>query len=175
MGTSQEIDLTHVTEGDPMSVFRAETLTNVIRDLPDFKGYQGWKLFAKHIGPNPVLGGGAHGGTNVFKFIYVYPAEARLINGQIPIGTMVVKELHENNNGQPGAITGALTIMAKRGGAFNPEGNGWEYFMTDTNLTQTLLRWGSETMCFACHSGAKDTEFVFSAAELEPCAASLKP
>ena len=175
LGTGQEIDLTHVTENASMSVFRAETLTNVIRDLPDFKDYQGWKLFAKHIGPNPVLTGGTHGGTNVFKFIYVYPDAARLINGQMPIGAMLVKELHEDNNGQPGAITGALTIMAKRGGNFDPEGNGWEYFMTDTNLTETLLRGGSETTCFACHIAARDTDFVFSTAELETCATSLKP
>jgi hypothetical protein len=175
VGTGQEIALDYVTEGDSMNLFRAATLTNVIRDLPDFKGYQGWRLFTRHIGPNPLLGPGIHGGTNVFKFIYVYPTGARLYNGRIPIGTIVVKETHENNNGQPGAITGALTIMAKRGGTFDPEGNGWEFFMTDTNLTQTLLRGGSETMCYACHSAAKDSDFMFSAAELEACGASVKP
>ncbi len=55
-----------------------------------------------------------------------------------------------------------------RGGRFSPEGNGWEYFMTDNALTQTLLRGGSETMCFGCHSAAKDLDFVFSADLLNP-------
>lgn len=35
--------------------------------------------------------------------------------------------------------------------------------MTDTALTQTMLRGGGETMCAGCHSAAQDTDFAFSA------------
>lgn len=81
---------------------------------------------------------------------------------------MYLKQLRTNNNGNPGDITEALAVMVKRGGAFSPEGNGREYFVTDNALTQTLLRGGSETMWFGCHSAAKDLDFVFSADVLNP-------
>jgi hypothetical protein len=56
--------------------------------------------------------------------------------------------------------------MVKRGGTFSPEGNGWEYFMSDSALSQTQMRGGSDTLCFGCHSGAKNTDFMFSAPKL---------
>jgi|GEM_PF-2930807 len=40
--------------------------------------------------------------------------------------------------------------------------------MTDTALTQIMMRAGSDTMCFGCHSAAKDLDFVFSAEVLDP-------
>ncbi len=170
-GTGQEIVLTHVTEDDARSLFRAETLSGesveVVKNLEDFKQYQTWKLVRTLLGPDPALAD-AHGAGAVFRSIYVSPPEAKLVNGQLPAGTIFLKQLRENNNGEPGAITGALTVMVKRGGAFSPEGNGWEYFMADTSLSQTLLRGGSETMCFGCHSAAKQTDFVFSAPVLGP-------
>lgn len=171
VGTGDKAVLTFLTDAGASLLFKAETLTGepveVIRTLQDFKSYTSWRLVRTLLGPDPFLGG-AHGGGTFFRAIYMSPADAKRVNGQFPAGTMFVKELRKDNNGTPGDITDALTIMVKRGGAFSPDGNGWEYFMTDTALSQTLLRGGSDTMCFGCHNAAKDLDFVFSATALNP-------
>lgn len=168
-GTGQEIVLTHLTDADDASLFKAETLggepVEVVKQIEDFKGYQTWKHVRTLIGADPALGG-AHGEPIRHRAIYVSPADAKLVNGELPVGTVLVKELREDVNGQPGAVVDALTIMVKRGGSFNPDGGRWEYFMTDTALTQTMLRGGLETMCAGCHSAARESDYVFSAPEL---------
>lgn len=168
-GTGQDMVLTHLTEADDLSLFKAETLggepVEVVKQIEDFKGYQTWKRVRTLVGPDPALGG-AHGEPIRHRSIYVSPADARLVNGELPVGTVLVKELREDVNGLPGAVTDALTVMVKRGGSFNPEGGRWEYFMTDTALTQTMMRGGAETMCAGCHSAAKDSDFAFSATVL---------
>ena len=165
-GNGQFFTLTYVTEGSDHSSFRIQTTTGQVveikKTISDFKDYLNWRLLRAISGPNPALGGGAHSGdTNYFRLVYVQPAEARPIGGQYPVGTIFVKELRENDNGKPGNVTGAITVMVKRGGTFSPEGNGWEYFMTDLAFTQTLAQGGSETMCFSCHNSVKDRDFVW--------------
>lgn len=167
-GTGSEIVLTHVTD-DPNNLnFRAETVSGqpveVVKELVDFKNYASWKLVRTLLGPDPFLGD-AHGGGQFHRSIYMFPADAKLVNGQFPTGTMFLKELRKNDNGKPGDITEALTVMVKRGGNFDPQGSGWEYFMADNELKQTFLRGDSTSaaMCFSCHSKAKDLDYVFSA------------
>src|SRR5690242_10692988 len=53
--------------------------------------------------------------------------------------------------------------MVKRGGKFNPEGDGWEFFRLTTSAqgTQILSRGGAEVAnqfgpCQGCHAGAKN-------------------
>ncbi len=170
-GTGGEATLTFLTDASTTGLFKAETLSGesveVVKNIEDFKEYTTWRLVRTLLGPDPFLGG-AHGNGTFFRSIYVSPADAKLVNGQFPAGTMFVKQLRTNNDGNPGEITDALTVMVKRGGQFSPDGNGWEYFMTDTALTQAMMRGGSDTMCFGCHSAAKDLDFVFSAEVLKP-------
>lgn len=170
-GTGSEAVLTFLTDASDTGLFKAETLSGepveVVKNLDDFKNYTTWRLVRTLLGPDPFLGG-AHGGGTFFRSIYMSPADAKLVNGRFPAGTVFLKELRTNNNGNPGEITDALTVMVKRGGRFSPDGNGWEYFMTDTALTQSMMRGGSDTMCFGCHSAAKDLDFVFSAEVLKP-------
>ncbi len=170
-GTSGEAVLTFLAEAQAKELFKVETLSGepveVVKSLEDFKQYQTWRLVRTLLGPDPFLGE-AHGGGTFFRSIYVSPADAKRVNGQFPAGTVFLKELRTNQSGAPGELTGAFTVMVKRGGQFSPEGNGWEYFMTDTSFSQVLLRGGSETMCFGCHSAAKDLDFVFSATALSP-------
>lgn len=170
-GTGSEVSLTFLTDVSATALFKAETLAGepveVVKNIEDFKQYTTWRLVRTLLGPDPFLGD-AHGAGTFFRSIYVSPADAKRVNGQFPAGTMFLKQLRTNNNGNPGDITDALTVMVKRGAQFSPEGNGWEYFMTDTALTQTMMRGGSETMCFGCHSAAKDLDFVFSADVLNP-------
>lgn len=127
VGTGQEITVTFLTDADDHSLFRAETLSGepveVVKSIEDFKDYQTWKLVRTLIGPDPALGG-AHGEPIRHRSIYVWPAEAKLVNGELPVGTVLVKELREDIDGQPGAVTDALTVMVKRGGSFNPGGGG---------------------------------------------------
>lgn len=170
-GTGSEVSLTFLTDASATALFKAETLAGepveVVRNIEDFKQYTTWRLVRTLLGPDPFLGD-AHGAGTFFRSIYVSPADAKRVNGQFPAGTMFLKQLRTNNNGNPGDITDALTVMVKRGGQFSPDGNGWEYFMTDTALTQAMMRGGSDTMCFGCHSAAKDLDFVFSAEVLKP-------
>jgi cytochrome c peroxidase len=78
----------------------------------------------------------------------------------------VLKELQD----KMGNVTGALTVMVKRGADFNPDGNGWEWFMTDVNLTTVLTQGDNATagdgMCATCHAGANTnsngTDWVFN-------------
>lgn len=170
LGTGDEITLVRLTDEDTRGLFRVETVAGdpveVVKNLEDFKAYAGWKLVQTLLGPDPALGE-AHGGGAVFRSIYVSPADAKPVNGQLPQGTILLKELRENVDGEPGAVTGALTVMVKRGGSFNPEGNGWDWIMADISLNETLLRGGNETFCHGCHVATQDTDFAFSAAKLD--------
>ena len=104
-GIGQDIVLTHLTDSDDHSLFKAETLggepVEVVRQIEDFKGYQAWKHVRTLIGPDPALGG-AHGEPVRHRAISVSPADAKLVNGELPVGTGLVKELREDVNGQPG-------------------------------------------------------------------------
>jgi len=59
-------------------------------------------------------------------------------------------------------------VSVKRGGKFNREGNGWEFFVIDARpdgSTVILKRGGPEVAnigipCQTCHSAAKDFDFV---------------
>lgn len=170
-GTGGESTLTFLTDASATGLFKAESLSGepveVVKKIEDFKEYTTWRFVRTLLGPDPFLGG-SHGNGTVFRSIYVSPADAKLVNGQFPVGTMFLKQLRTNIDGTPGEITDALTVMVKRGGKFNADGNGWEYFMTDTALTQAMMRGGDDTMCFGCHSAAKDRDFVFSAEALKP-------
>jgi hypothetical protein len=165
LGTGQTLSLTYVTEAGDRDYFRAtsgsETVTEVVKELVDFREYAGWQKVRSLIGPDPALGG-AHGGGTKHRAIFVYPSHAHPVNGQYPAGTIFLKELRDDVNGKPGNIVDALTVMVKRGGTFNPTGGGWEYFMTDTALTETLMRGGADTMCYGCHSAATGSDWVFS-------------
>jgi len=60
--------------------------------------------------------------------------------------------------------------MVKRGGNFNPDGNGWEWFMTSPTRDTIMTRGDNSTaangICAGCHSqanaGDNGVDWVFT-------------
>ena len=65
------------------------------------------------------------------RFVHVYAnevgADAYLAGGDIPVGTILVKESVENVDGQPSDIPGPLYIMQKRAKGYAPAHDDWWY------------------------------------------------
>jgi Cytochrome P460 len=115
-------------------------------------GYRGWtKLNAE---PIPPRDSDPHNGTK-----NVYVSQPAGPDGVFPNGTIVVKDAT-----RPGAdFTGLIAIMRKRAGA-DPEHNDWvfvEFTREAANARYELQAEGA--VCWSCHVGAQDTDYVFTA------------
>lgn len=131
-----------------------------------FTGFMSWSLDAVNQGPDPALGGVAHGGNDSTVTRNVYFKDGQdPVNGTYPLGTVIVK--HSNN---PSGTVNEFTAMVKRGNDFNPNVGDWEFFILDPNgniaqdSTGNPLR-GADLMngaCGNCHSFAASSDFVFS-------------
>jgi hypothetical protein len=112
-----------------------------VTGLEEFKDYESWNVVDRVVGPDPFLAT-AHGITdNFIRMIYsnttVVPQPGELF----PSGKIFVKELRDLN----GNITGPLTVMVKRETVFNPNGNGWEWFMTNDSRDAIVTRGDNAT------------------------------
>jgi hypothetical protein len=120
---------------------------------PEFiAGYKDWtKLNDQPIGPRDS---DPHLGTK-----NVYVSEAPRANGRFPNRTIVVKEAT-----RPGKdFIGLLATMRKQKGA-DPEHNDWvfvEYTRDAANEPFSELARG--TVCWSCHVGAAESDYVFTA------------
>jgi cytochrome P460 len=120
--------------------------------VPGFAaGYRGWiKLNAD---PLPPRDADPHSGTkNVF-------ASKRLgASGRFPNGTVVVKEAI-----RPGAdFVGLIAIMRKRRGA-DPEHNDWVFVEYTRDAPKARFGFQAEgAVCYGCHVGAQETDYVFT-------------
>jgi hypothetical protein len=115
-------------------------------------GYRDWtKLNAK---PIPPRDSDPHNGTKD-----VYASKPVRANGRFPNGTIVVKEA-----ARPGAdFVGLLAIMRKRAGA-DPEHNDWVFVeYTRDARSERFAEIGRGAVCWGCHVGAEDTDYVFTA------------
>lgn len=137
-----------------------------IATLSDFEGYTSWTEMETLYGPDQLLQT-AHGANDsLYRTVYVKNNAQPNSKGNYATGTLIVKELRTES----GELTGALTMMAKRGADFNPDGNGWEWFMTSTDLTTVLTQGDNATagggLCASCHAGANannnGTDWVFN-------------
>lgn len=139
--------------------------TEVIANDNSFKDFMTWSKDATRQGPDPALGGMAHGGNNetVTRSIY-YKNGQNPLNGKYPVGTMIVK--HSVN---PDKSVNEFTAMVKRGGEFNKEKGGWEYFMLAAD--GTIMKDGTmemrganlmDGMCAGCHSAAVSKDYIFT-------------
>ncbi|APF20842.1 cytochrome P460 family protein [Caldithrix abyssi] len=119
----------------------------------DFKDYKNWTLKATETGPDPFLKT-AHGVNDNFTRKIFFNATAKASNGEYPVGSMILKELTDDQ----GNVQGAFTVMVKRGGNFNPDGNGWEWFMVSTDFSTVITQGDNATAgdgnCASCHSAA---------------------
>jgi hypothetical protein len=114
-------------------------------------GYRSWtKLNGRPIPPRDA---DPHNGTkNVF-------ASKRVgANGRFPNGTVVVKEAK-----RPGAdFIGLIAIMRKQRGA-DPEHNDWVFVEFTREAANARFGFQAEgAVCYGCHVGAQDTDYVFT-------------
>jgi hypothetical protein len=112
-------------------------------------GYSGWfKINRRPIPQRPS--GDAHPGT---KNVY---ASRRIRGKRYPVGTVIVKEVRRG---------GAVTVVAvmRKIRAFSPRNNDWqmiEYVRSSPRTRFRVLAQGH--ICYACHSGARANDFVFT-------------
>lgn len=127
--------------------------------LDDFTGYKSWEVVDYQIGPTNPLLGPAHMGTNdaYSRLIYKSPA-AKLEGNTYEQGSIYIKETFTWQNGEKVfAESGGILAMVKRGGDFNPDGAGWEWFMISPDMSQIVGRGGADLMdggCNSCHNAA---------------------
>ena len=137
----------------------------------DFSGYADWERIDATTHPtNESLLGPAHAGNSplfvraVYRNAVADPAK----RAENPTGTILVKETYGfDEQGNPDFSDGGdVVAMAKRGGAFNAEHGGWEWFLLSPGGAEILDR-GAGLMggaCNSCHAGATGEEgedFVF--------------
>ncbi|WP_053979256.1 cytochrome P460 family protein [Marinagarivorans algicola] len=119
--------------------------------LDDIKDYKSWTKVDEVTGDN-LANGGAHSTSGTRK-TYKKQASASPYTeaGEYPIGTIIVKEITNT----AGSITN-LYAMIKRGGSFNVNGGGWEWFTPSTDLSSAGSL-GAGSFCAGCHGKAGDT------------------
>ena len=77
-----------------------------------------------------------------------------------PAGTIVVKEKYTRYS--PNTPPSAIGAMIKREPGYDPEHGDWEYAYEEQSpkTERTLVR-GRLDSCIKCHSGARDTDYLF--------------
>ena len=130
--------------------------------VADFANYRDWPKIGMSQGPSALLGP-AHKpdeARHVYKKQLLANPDTETQG--YPVGTVIVKEVRDNSD----AVI-EITAMVKRGGGFNTEGNGWEWFMLDP-ATRSVMGRGANLMdggCATCHSQALDpangVDYVF--------------
>jgi hypothetical protein len=114
-------------------------------------GYRSWVKLNDE--PIPPRESDPHNGTK-----NVYASKARRPNGRFPAGTIVVKEAS-----RPGKdFIGLLATMRKEPGA-DPAHRNWvfvEYARESRN--QRFQEIGRGTVCWSCHIGALENDYVFT-------------
>ncbi len=136
-----------------------------VDDMAAFLDFANWEKVAENFGPDPFLGQ-AHGVKDSLHRIVWMNYRLKAFDGKYPTGMIIVKELKDRN----GNSVGPLTVMVKRGGNFNPDGNGWEWFMTsparDTIMTRGDNSTAANGICAGCHSqantGDNGVDWVFT-------------
>jgi hypothetical protein len=121
--------------------------------VPGFvAGYRTWVKL--NDAPIPPRDSDPHNGTKD-----VFASRERLANGRFPVGTIVVKEA-----ARPGAdFIGLIAIMRKQRGA-DPAHNDWLFVeYTRDGRKEEFAELASGAVCYGCHVGAEETDYVFTA------------
>ena len=115
----------------------------------DFENFRNWNVI-KQLDRALSDDGRAH--TDAARTIWVKQANAsRSQNGQYPNGTILVKEVQGGYG---------IVAMVKRGGPFNSNHQGWEWFKLDS--AGKITSRNSSNVCNSCHAQEKDQDYVFT-------------
>lgn len=129
-----------------------------VASAQDFSNYKSWEVADYTIGAsNPVLGPAHMGNDNGFSRRTFRGPTAKIVNGEYPVGSIIVKETFTWENGVKKfpATGGGVFAMVKRGNGFNATGGGWEWLELSPDGSQIVGRGGADMMggiCNACHS-----------------------
>lgn len=127
----------------------AKLVTRIMQDDP----YQDWAQFPDHQGTfESVL---PHGPMSQVFINNVVESALENFDGSLPDGSIIVKE---NIGTSPEVTEAALTVMWKVAG-FEPNNNDW--FWTNMTPNGEIVNEGNVASCTACHSGARENDFVF--------------
>ncbi|MBD3165453.1 hypothetical protein GF324_02555 [bacterium] len=134
--------------------------------IDDFSGYDSWERVDYVAYPvNMSTLGTAHAGANEAYVRDVFmSSDASMSGGEWAEGSIFVKEVHEfDSNQEPDwGSNGALMGMVKRGGDYNPDHGGWEWFLLSGDGSSIEARGGDlmDGACNSCHAQATD-DYVF--------------
>ena len=129
----------------------------------DFANYTKWTLVDQVSGPSETLQS-SHlaNDPNATRSIYIKDNADRTDDGKFPVGTTLVKQITNKD----GKLLGAVG-MVKRGGGFNKEFGGWEWFVLNvttgkiaSNASGAQSR-GAIATCNQCHAKTDD-DYVFT-------------
>lgn len=119
--------------------------------------------------------------NNYFEYVRVYLENDDDEEDLEPIfqtykrGTIVLKESFSSSEGKPGRAL-YLTGMIKREKGYDPQGEDWEYFMSNSDGDFMMRGSSADTTiqkeCSNCHSNVSDRDYIFSTYYSEP--ATLK-
>ncbi|MBD3162830.1 MAG: hypothetical protein GF346_10560 [Candidatus Eisenbacteria bacterium] len=142
-----------------------------VAQVDDFRTYKTWDRIDATTHPtNEDLLGPAHAGNSPLfaRTVYKNNDEDPAKQAEYPMGTILVKETYGfDAQGNPDFTDGNVVGMAKRGGDFNEEHGGWEWFLLSPQGDEILDR-GAGLMggaCNDCHTGATGsdgTDLVFA-------------
>jgi Cytochrome P460 len=120
--------------------------------VPDYvAGYRSWTKL--NDAPIPPRDADPHNGT---KDVYV--SREQLANGRYPVGTIVVKDAV-----RPGTdFIGLIAIMRKVPGA-DPAHRNWVFVeYTRDARNERFQEIASGAVCWSCHLGALENDYVFT-------------
>lgn len=136
----------------------------------DFKDYstnsEKWKKVETLFGADPAIApelSTQHGTKKFFRTIYLSPKNATIGTEGYPDGTIFVKELRSDDDGEVGTLTGSTTVMIKEKGQ-------WKFIKLTPDL-KTVEAMGTQdgenevasvAGCIACHAQANESDdFTF--------------
>lgn len=122
--------------------------TEFVAQDADFKDFQKWTVVA-NLQKALSADGRAH--TDAARTIWINKNATRGTNNEYPLGTIFVKEVQGGYG---------IVGMAKRGGTFNAQHNGWEWFRLDINGKITDRN--SSNTCNSCHAKVKSLDYAFT-------------
>ena len=136
----------------------------------NFKDYatnsEKWKKVETLFGADPAIApelSTQHGTKKFFRTIYKSPKNATIGTKGYPDGTMFVKELRSDDDGDVGTLTGSTTVMIKESGQ-------WKFIKLTPDL-KTVQAMGTQdgkndvasvAGCISCHAQANESDdFTF--------------
>lgn len=147
----------------PLSATQLQTVANFIwAGCPQLLNWP-HDAAPRMSGPSPTGAGSVHG----FVFNYYAPSvyawlKAGRPDGGIPDGALIIKQMYNDVNGQPGAINGWTIIVKKKDVTY--DGWLWGYVDPQKQNGGDGLYGGQfyDPNCVGCHASASTRELTFS-------------